>query len=70
LSCSTSLEVLSLEVLKVDFFTKDTNCLVFILSRLPFVEPNTQIITGIGRNQRKVALKPIYDKLGAEIATC
>jgi hypothetical protein len=53
---------------KVDFFTKDTDCWVLILRRLPLLGPNTRIITGTGVNHRQIVLKPIYDQLGTERA--
>lgn len=37
---------------EADFFTKDTDCWVLILIRLPLMWPNTRIITGTSAKQR------------------
>ena len=49
---------------EVDFYTKDTDCWVLILRRLPLLGPNTSIISRSCGNNRAVSLQPIYDWLG------
>ena len=53
---------------EVDFYTKDTDCWVLILRRLPLLGPNTRIITGTSGKQKQTLLQPMYDKLGPERA--
>ena len=54
--------------IEVAFFTQDTDWWVLLLRRLPEIGFNTYIPTGTSDTRRFIALKLIYDELGASRA--
>ncbi len=54
--------------LDVDIVSPDTVVFILALSRLPMLEKNPRIGTGIGTKKHKIQLKPVYNAIGPAIA--
>ncbi|MES9882593.1 MAG: hypothetical protein ABW185_17120, partial [Sedimenticola sp.] len=54
--------------LDVDIVSPDTDVFILASSRLPMLEKNPRIITGIGTKKQKIQLKPVYNAIGPAIA--